>query len=327
MTIFAIRGSEELLHVRFATSPLWETLAAVRSLIDERAGAHHEPWHAAVRDRAARIDLAPLLATQPRHGYVPDFLTPPPSGPSPRLRDQLAQVRETPPGQAAEELRRCRADSGGDAAALLERLAADPGAAVELLADRLHEVWRELVAPFWPRVRALLDGDVDRRSRTLARYGLARLFDDLDPRIRRRDAGLEVADGDATTVQLDSRGLLLMPSAYLAPAVAAIVDEPWQPTIVYPARGIGKLWRRPAAPPESLARLVGPTRALVLATVDRPLSTTALAALTELSPAGVSRHLLALRDAGLLATVRRGHEVRYAPTALGLALLKANRSG
>jgi hypothetical protein len=32
-----------------------------------------------------------------------------------------------------------------------------------------------------------------------------------------------------------------MPSAYLWPNVAAIVEEPWQPTIVYPADGIAEL--------------------------------------------------------------------------------------
>jgi hypothetical protein len=35
-----------------------------------------------------------------------------------------------------------------------------------------------------------------------------------------------------------------MPSAYLWPNVATIVDEPWLPTIVYPARGIADLWER-----------------------------------------------------------------------------------
>jgi DNA-binding transcriptional ArsR family regulator len=113
-----------------------------------------------------------------------------------------------------------------------------------------------------------------------------------------------------------------MPSAYIWPNVAAICDEPWQPTIVYPARGIEELWQAPEVPPASLARLLGRTRALILASVDRPISTAALAALTELSPAGASRHLVALRDAGLVSTTRRGHEVLYRRTALGNALLR-----
>ncbi len=44
-------------------------------------------------------------------------------------------------------------------------------------------------------------------------------------------------------------------------------------------------------------------------------------AMTGLSPAGASAHLLTLRDAGLLSTTRHGHEVRYHRTDLGSALL------
>jgi DNA-binding transcriptional ArsR family regulator len=118
-----------------------------------------------------------------------------------------------------------------------------------------------------------------------------------------------------------------MPSAFHGPKVAAIVGEPWLPTIAYPARGVGELWRTPAGSPAALARLLGRTRALVLASLDEPLSTTTLATLIELSPAGVSRHLLALRDAGLVSTVRHGHEVRYGRTSLGSALLRGRHAG
>jgi len=72
--------------------------------------------------------------------------------------------------------------------------------------------------------------------------------------------------------------------------------------------------------------VLGRTRALILASLDQPLSTSALAALIELSPAGISRHLLALRDAGLVSTTRHGHEVRYGRTDLGADLLHGRRS-
>jgi hypothetical protein len=55
------------------------------------------------------------------------------------------------------------------------------------------------------------------------------------------------------------------------------------------------------------------------------MSTTALAAMTGLSPAGASARLLALRDAGLPSGTRHGHEVRYHRTELGSALLRAHR--
>jgi DNA-binding transcriptional ArsR family regulator len=322
VTVFAIRSREDLLAVRFAYSPIWETAAAVRTFIDERSRSYHEPWHRLVRERAAELDLTPLHAVQPLRGYVPDFLTPPPTTARPRLRDQLAEVRATPPNQVARELERCRdAVSDDERRRVLDSLLDDPAAARDLLAALLQEAWQLLVAPFWARIRTLLDRDIDLRSRLLARHGFRRAVDQLDPRIRLGARGLSCAEGIRRTVELDERGLVLMPTAYLWPYVSAIADEPWLPTIAYPARGIADLWRSPTMPPDALARLLGRTRALVLAGLDEPLSTTALAALLELTPAGASRHLLALRDAGLAATERHGHEIRYSRTDLGASLL------
>jgi DNA-binding transcriptional ArsR family regulator len=324
MTLFALSSPDDLLAVRFAVSPLWETQAAVRTFADAPARSRHEAWHRLVPDRAARLDLTPLLALQPLHGYVPDFLTPPPETPRPRLRDQLAEIRATPPAQIAHELERCReAVTDERYRGLIDGYLAEPEGARDLLADRLQEAWTELVAPFWVRIRALLERDVEYRSRTLARHGWRRVLEELHPQIRWTKRGLSCVDRSGRTVLLDERGLVLMPSTFHGPKVAAFVDEPWLPTIAYPARGIGELWSTPAGSPAALARLLGRTRALVLASLEEPLSTTTLATLLEVSPAGASRHLLALRDAGLVSTTRHGHEVRYGRTSLGSALLRA----
>jgi DNA-binding transcriptional ArsR family regulator len=322
MTLYALRAPDDLLAVRFACSPAWETQAAVRTFTPQRGRSAHEPWQRLVAARVARLDLSPLLAVQPLHGVVPDFLTPPPQSAAPRLSDQLAEIRATPPAQVAHELELCHETVEDERyRRMIDGFLADPAAARDLLASRLHEAWLELVAPFWVRIRTLLDRDIEQRSRTLARHGLRRVLDELHPRIRWTKRGLWCADRTGRTVEVDERGLVLMPSAYMWPKVAAVIDEPWLPTIVYPARGVAELWRAPSGPPDGLARLLGRTRALVLASLDRPLSTTALAALIELSPAGASRHLLALRDAGIVASTRQGHEVRYRRTELGSALL------
>ena len=131
--------------------------------------------------------------------------------------------------------------------------------------------------------------------------------------IRWTRRGLSVANRDDEVVNLGDRGLVLMPSAYMWPSVATVIEEPWQPTIIYPARGVAELWQAPTVASDALARLLGRTRALVLASLDHPSSTTALAALIEVSPAGA---------AGLIAGARHGHEVRYTRTALGSALLR-----
>ena len=101
-----------------------------------------------------------------------------------------------------------------------------------------------------------------------------------------------------------------------------MVDEPWQPTIAYPARGIAVLWEKPTPPPDAPVRLLGQTRARILAGLEQPASTTALAQRHGLSPSGVSRHVLALRGAGLVTGSRHGHEIRYARTRLGTELAR-----
>jgi DNA-binding transcriptional ArsR family regulator len=322
VTLFLIHRPEALLSVRFAYSPVWETLAAVRTFVDERSRAFHEPWHQLVQRQSAQLDLAPLFALQPLRGYVPDFLTPPPRVPWPHLRDQLAEISATPADQVAHELELCRrAVTEERHRDWIDRLLADPQSARDLLAAQLHEAWRALVAPFWIRIRTLLVRDIEERSRTLAGRGLRTALDDLDARIRWTKRGLSIADRHSDTVSVGDRGLVLMPSAYQWPHVTSVVDEPWQPTIIYPARGVAELWQAPTAPSDALARLLGRTRARVLASLEDPLSTSALAALIELSPAGTSRHLLALRDGGLITGTRHAHEVRYSRTALGSALL------
>src|SRR5229473_5065198 len=162
MTLFALRTREDLLAVRFAVSPVWEAQAAVQAFADERGRSYHESWLLLVRARAARLDLAPLLAALPRRGYVPDFLAPPPRTSRPSLHNQLAEIRATDPAQVARELERCRETVNDEPhRRLLTSLLTDPERARDLLAARLHDAWASLVAPYWLRVRALLDRDVE----------------------------------------------------------------------------------------------------------------------------------------------------------------------
>lgn len=323
MTTFTARR-QDLGIIRFARSPLWETLHAVRMFADPRGRPYNREWLRAVRNAAAALDLGPLLAVNPVHGDVPDFLAPPPRVPAPVVADQLGEVRATPPGQVVTELARCRDTlPAGAARRTVEAMLADPAAARDALADLIELAWQQLIAPFWPDIEALLNADVAHRSRQLANVGLRPMIEGIDHRIAWRDGSIVVADGVGATVSLRDRGLVLMPSAFLWPSVIAIHSEPWQPTIGYPARGIAGLWVRRKPPPDALVRLLGRTRAGLLAGLDRPASTTALAALHGLSPAGASRHLIAMRDAGLIAGTRHGHEIRYARTRLGAELTRA----
>ena len=323
MTTFTAQR-QDLGSIRFARSPAWETMHAVRLLIDPRGRAYHEAWHAAAR-RAASGALAPLFAVSPLRGWVPDFLSPPPVVPAPTLADQLAQVRATPVEQVTRDLARCGASVTGKARETVAAMLPDPAAARDALAGLIERAWHELVAPFWPDIEALLDADVAYRSRKLADQGLRPMMEGIDPRISWREDGVHLADKCPDIVDLRGRGLVLMPSAFSWPLVIGISAEPWQPTIAYPARGIVGLWDKPPPAPQALVTLLGKTRATLLASLDRPACTTALAQRHGMSPSGVSRHVIALRDAGLITGARHGHEVRYARTRLGADLIRTAR--
>jgi hypothetical protein len=326
MTAFAAQ-LQDLGMVRFAWSPAWEALLAARMFIDPRGRPYHQPWHAAMAGEAARLHLTSLFAVNPLRGSVPDFLAPPPHQPAPRFPDQLDEIRATPPEQVTEDLRRCRTTLTGKAQGAVDKMLTDPAAARDLLAGQLQAVWERLVAPFWPRIQAVLDADVAYRSRQLTDQGLRPMLEGIDERITWGDGAVVVNDGADLLVELRGRGLVLMPSAYVWPTVTAVVDEPWQPTIVYPARGIADLWQQAPPPPDALARLLGRTRALLLARLDRPASTAVLAARHRLSPSGTSKHMTAMRDAGLVTGTRHGHEIRYARTRLGTELCRAAVAG
>ncbi|GLY91571.1 ArsR family transcriptional regulator [Actinoallomurus iriomotensis] len=314
----------DLLRCRFATSPLWETVNAVRAFVDPRSHPYLRPWWEQVRDDPPADEL---LAVQSPRGYTPDFLSPPPREAAPSVEDQLAAVRATPPGQVRAELRRVDLATCPSPAAV-RAMIADPETARDVLAAGLEDAWRRLVLPWWPRVRELIDGDIEYRSRLVAAYGLGHVVAGLDERVRwsGQSIVIEPAGGDVER-ELDGDGLILMPSAFVWPSVTAVVDRPWQPTLIYPARGIGALLGGRVTAPAPLARLLGRTRGLILADLAEPATTAALAARHGLAPSTVSAHLSALEGAGLLTRRRTGHEVRYRHTPLGRALAEGLMPG
>jgi DNA-binding transcriptional ArsR family regulator len=321
LTTMVLRvGQADLLACRFATSPLFETMTAARVFASPRSQAYVMPWWREVG--AGPPPAAELRAVQPARGHTPDFLSPPPAGPTTRFADQLALVRATPPENVAAELARTRADQQDTAARrIIDRLIGDPAAARDLLAEALEDAWERLVAPWWPRLRELLDADITYRSRLLADHGLGPVVAELHERVSWADGAIVVRDMSVAEERpLDGQGLVLMPSAFMWPGLGVVSDRPWQPTVIYPARGIGELWRDRTAP-AALARLLGRTRALLLSELVEPAATTALAERYGLSPGGVSAHLAALYDAGLVGKGRHRHEVRYRRTPLGDAVV------
>ncbi|MGW8551876.1 DUF5937 family protein [Streptomyces tubercidicus] len=317
-------GADDLLRIRFAVSPLCETHEAVRTLRRADRHGYHAPWLRRLRETLTGLDLTPLWLFMPSAspGYTPDFLGPPPDTPLAAFDEELARLRATDPALARAEMAKSLAGRPDAAESARGRAAlADPARAVQELADVTERAWRALLAPDWPRLRALLEAEIAYRSGQLAGGGLQRLFADLHPRLSWSGGTLTVRNRTdfAQLQDLDGRGVLLLPSVFVWPDVVSGFDPPWQPTVIYPARGIGGLWTEPEPGP-ALARLLGANRAAVLAALDAPSTTTALAHRLGLAPSSVSGQLSVLRDAGLLTSRRHGHQVLYERTPLGIAL-------
>ncbi|MFI8084509.1 DUF5937 family protein [Kitasatospora sp. NPDC086009] len=321
-------SAADLALVRFAVSPMWEVGTSYRLLASGATHPVHQPWIQQVRPRvtAAGLDRGLLAELVPRAGYVADFLNPAPAGPAPTLARELAGIRATPPSRVHQDLERLRGEQGSPGPRL-RALQASPPAQLERLAEEIETYWELALAPYWARIRAVLDADVFHRARQVAEHGTGRLLNELHPSASWDDNALRIARRRRTlSRQGAGDGLLLIPSAFTGPHLLTRLMPPEPPQLAYPARGIGALWEsRPAPAANALAAVLGRSRTRLLTELDSPASTTELARRTGLSPAGVSQYLTALRDAGLVSAHRAGRSVLYARTSVAEAVLAAPR--
>src|ERR1035437_3232825 len=190
-------NTEALTRVRFAISPMFETIASLKALNDPARGALHLTWVEQTRRLTADLDLSTLRALQGSPTYNPDFINPPPSGPLAEFEDELAVMLATPPEQIQAEVGVAYRRSG--VPSVLQPFLTEPSAAVERLTQLLRAYWDRALEPHWGRIRSLLEHDVLYRARQMANGGTSQLFADLDPSIRWRDDVLHVDQCDHTT--------------------------------------------------------------------------------------------------------------------------------
>jgi DNA-binding transcriptional ArsR family regulator len=315
-------GAEDVARTRFAFSPNWELVGSLRTLRRPSAHALHLPWVQEARAALRGLDLAMLGALVPGDGYVPDFVAPPPETPLPEFEDELDRIRRVPADRVRAEIGMLYGNRRPPAA--VAPLLETPRRGLRALTDLLSRYWEAALAHHWPRIRALLQGEVLHRARQLTLGGAELLFADVHEAVRWERGTLFCAIRYDTVVELDGRGLLMIPSAFYWPRIAAITDAAWQPALTYPPRGVATLWEpAEAAGPEGLARLLGATRAAIVAELEIPRSTAELARRLGVTPGAVSQHLARLRGAGVVTGTREGREVLYALTPAGEALLSA----
>ncbi|MFE5512735.1 DUF5937 family protein [Streptomyces sp. NPDC056529] len=316
-------SAADLAQTRFAVSPLWEVVTSFRILAQRSDSAPHQRWATQVRPRIVRagLDRGRLAALVPAHGYLADFLNPTPDGPFPTLGAELDAVRRTLAGQVREDLRKLAVE-GGDGGRL-QSLYDDPEAVLPKVADEIETYWELALAPYWARIQKVLEADVFHRARQVAEHGSARVLGELHETVRWDDGTLRLVRRHcALSRDQTGSGLLLVPSVFAWPRVLTRSVHPDPPQLAYPARGFGAVWEpRTTASTDAVAAVLGRSRTLLLTSLDTPASTTQLATHSGLSAAGVSQHLIALRNAGLVTAHRSGRSVLYARTSVADQLL------
>jgi DNA-binding transcriptional ArsR family regulator len=323
MTIRIHLTAEDLTETRFAFSPIWEVMQSFLALGKPSRHVFHLPWMNEHREAIAALDLAPMAALYPGGGgYLPDFTTPPPEGPYPVLEEELERVRSTPHDQVAKEVRRVyeQREMPPAAARFIER----PDDALDDLVRTMRRYWETAIEPHWPRMRALLEGDVLYRARTLALEGPVALFANLHPEVSWKD-GVLILDkhNHDDDVKPFGRGIVLIPLVFSCPKLVAMWDDPWQPTLAYPPRGLATLWE--AEPPKAataLLELVGESKAAILHALEIPMTTSEVAARIGVTPGAVSQQLAQLRRAGIVEAHRSGRGVYSSLTPIGSQLLE-----
>ncbi|WP_422738390.1 ArsR/SmtB family transcription factor [Micromonospora sp. WMMD729] len=324
-------SGEDILRTRVAPAadPVWELVLSLHALQGRNRDPLTSAWRRTVT-RGLRRDVASdqlrlLFALNPPRGYFPDFLTPYASVEG--FEAGLDAVRSTPIEVLQRDLTLVAAENPLPTSAAA--LARGDVATLRHLADSMEQYRALAISPYWGRIQAAVAADRNRRARALLDGGVEGLLTSLRPSMRWANGVLEVRDyPHSRELHLDGRGLLLVPSFFCAPTPVALLDPALPPVLVYPVDRLGGLADSDAtggtgAGRESLAALLGRTRAAVLEASDDGCTTGEMARRLDISPAAASQHATVLRNAGLLVSHRDRNTVLHTLTPLGRAVLEA----
>ncbi|MEV3859068.1 winged helix-turn-helix domain-containing protein [Streptomyces sp. NPDC050095] len=317
---------EDLGRLRVApgADPLWEIVLSLHLLQNRQAAVVFDPWRREVRAGLARAGLsgttAALMRLSPWAAYFPDFLTPGQGGED--VEAGIEAVLVTPRRRLAAELSEVYADGPVPAAA--RRLAVGDVATLRRLGQALRAYYEVAVEPYLPAVRGAVADDRAVRADAALRGGGDGLLASYGPALSWDASTLVAAYPVQHELPLHGRPLTLIPSFFCVVTPVALADGALDPVLVHPlgpAPGWLARGRQRGAAPPPVAQLIGPTRALVLDALEQPRTTGELAERLRLTASTASRHATVLREAGLVASRRRGNSVLHRRTALGDALM------
>jgi DNA-binding transcriptional ArsR family regulator len=309
-----IVDADVLARTRFGTSQLAETLAGLGILRSTAVQPWHLDWQRthlpALRERLAGDPVAAAIVRCAfGRTWTADFLTVPPRAPDLELDEELEHL------ESLDDVR-IRADLEFVSGPLPPELGSRglAGAA----ADLLRWTWDETIRPEWARRRRVLHADVLARTARLSTEGWSGVLDDLAPGVRWLENGrLQVNPHPYPPRDIRGRDLVLIAAHARGSSLSWHLPDRY--ALVYPVRGV--FAGGPAPLPEPLVRLLGRTRARILARLGTPAGTSSLAAELRLPVGSVGGHLRVLLDAGLLERRRSGREVLYRWSDAGQALV------
>jgi DNA-binding transcriptional ArsR family regulator len=312
--------------LRFAFSPSYEIVSSFNVLRDPTRHTLHMTWAAETRRALGEMDLSLLDALIPPKRYIPDFITPLPAVPAPTIEDEIEVMLKTPHDVVRHDLM-MTLEHAPERRDQLQPFLDRPAVWLSKLAKLMTQYWRKALAPHWPRMRTVLEGDLLTRARALALNGPEAVLGHLHPLIRYQDGTLLVDKPWDQQVSTGGDGLLLVPSTFVAPHFLLFLDTPPTPVVIYGARGVGTLWlgegaQRHSSASAGLQELLGKTRADVLMALESPMTTAQLAGRFTLTAGAVSQHLGALKRAGTVETHRQGRSAFHRLTPAGESLVR-----
>lgn len=312
-------------NTRFGYSPLAEAASSIRLLTTPKPGFVMQPWLSDVDGQLGSVDLPLLEAVAPAGPWAPDFLFRWSPDPKVTIEGQLDEIAALPAARIRRDI-----EEGWQRQPLpevLTTLLADPRPG-RIIADAIWEYWQVAIAPYWPRIRAVLDDDISHRGGRALSQGILSVFDDLHPEVTRVDRLVRVDKPHHPDSTWDGDHLTLVPSVFVWPGLVIMEDAEADNafTITYGARGVGKVWEGlpDAQAGNDLGALLGRNRAEILRRLDIPMTTTQLARELGQSPGTVNQHLSVLKRNGLLESWRSGRSVLYRRTALASSIVTAS---
>jgi len=308
----------DLSRTRLAMSPLWELVASLCVLHDDKPPLEHAEWIVRTRRALRGVQLGPVADPFGGTSVVPDFVAPIPDEPSPSLDAELERMRATDREVIRADIADCY---GNDVPPPWDAFLGRPREMVDRLADGLYTYWEAVLADEWPRLRSVLEGDVLGRARALALSGPAAVLEELHPRMRWRPPTIEL-DKPSHEVALEGRSLVLIPLVFAKSVLIANQSRDQVVALGYQARGTAQLGApEPEAGDGRLDLLLGSGRATVLRALEQPATTTALAVRLSYAPSTVSAHLDVLSRAGLIDRHRVRRSVFYGLNETGRSLV------